>query len=149
MADQSSSESGSYFEIPSCFVRQLIEHARQEAPRECCGLIGGWGSDPAAYAASNLYPLVNESESEREFFAAEGLFDAQRLLRQREETLVAIYHSHPAAPAVPSQLDLQRNYYPNAVHLIISLAYPVVPEIRAYRLFAEHFEEVPIRITGD
>jgi proteasome lid subunit RPN8/RPN11 len=67
--------------------------------------------------------------------APQELFDAQRLMRGRGESLVAIYHSHPRADEpVPSESDVRLAYYPEAVHFIVGLA-GGAPTLRAFRLF--------------
>ena len=45
-----------------------------------------------------------------------------RTLRERGETLFAIYHSHPAGPATPRPPTFAEAAYPQALYLIISLA---------------------------
>ena len=34
--------------------------------------------------------------------------------------LLAIFHSHPGGPAVPSQTDVRQAYYPDSLYLIFS-----------------------------
>ena len=57
----------------------MIAHARETAPAECCGLIGG----VSEIRASNLYRLRNvTSNPELSYEAApEDLFAAQRQMR--------------------------------------------------------------------
>jgi proteasome lid subunit RPN8/RPN11 len=98
----------------------IIAHARQAAPHECCGLIGGStdGRAQTIYRAKNIAadPLVTYEA------AAEDLFAAQRAMRERGEQLLAIYHSHPRATnPEPSPTDVRLAYYPSAVYLIAGL----------------------------
>lgn len=121
--------------VPSAVAREMVEHARREAPKECCGLLAGSGA-----AVRSIYPLINESDrAEEEFFVGPGLLAPFRTMREREEELVGIYHSHPTSRAVPSRKDLERNFYPDAVHFIVSLA-GARPRIEAYRLSAAGYE---------
>src|SRR5678809_1040204 len=73
----------------------LVDHAREAAPAECCGLLGGTSS----IQAQSIYKLRNvTSNPETGYEAApEDLFAAQRQMRERGEELLAIYHSHPGA----------------------------------------------------
>jgi proteasome lid subunit RPN8/RPN11 len=99
----------------------MIAHARETAPEECCGLIGGVSETRAA----SLYRLRNvTSRPESEYEAApEDLFAAQRQMRERGEALLAIYHSHPrSSDPSPSETDVRQAYYPSAKYLIIGLA---------------------------
>jgi proteasome lid subunit RPN8/RPN11 len=43
-------------------------------------------------------------------------------MEERGEELSAIYHSHTASPAYPSQTDINLAAYPDALYLIVSLA---------------------------
>ena len=49
------------------------------------------------------------------------------------EELSAIYHSHTASPAYPSQTDINLAAYPGALYLIVSLAEGEEP-LRGYRI---------------
>jgi proteasome lid subunit RPN8/RPN11 len=102
-------------------LEAMIEHAREAAPAECCGLVGGVSGTQAV----SLYRLRNvTSEPEVRYEAApEDLFAAQRQMREHGEELLAIYHSHPrAADPNPSETDVRQAYYPSATYLIIGLA---------------------------
>ena len=110
----------------------IISHARDAAPHECCGLIGGStsGRVQTIYPAKNVAadPLVTYEA------AAEDLFAAQRTMRERGEQLLAIYHSHPrASNPEPSPTDVRLAYYPSAVYLIAGLANDE-PCLRAFRI---------------
>src|SRR5215213_459757 len=105
-------------------LEAMIEHARQAAPAECCGLIGGTLGTFETTRASTLYRLRNvTAKPELGYEAApEDLFAAQRDMRKRGEELLAIYHSHPrAADPSPSETDVRQAYYPSATYLIIGL----------------------------
>ncbi len=114
-------------------VAALYAHARAAQPAECCGLLGG-----TAGRVQSVYPLRNVARQPlNEYDAApEDLFGAQRLLRERGETLVGIYHSHPRqATPQPSLTDVRAAYYPSAVCFIIGLG-GAVPVLRAFWLDA-------------
>lgn len=123
--------------IPRRIVDSMTRHALEDKPNECCGLLAGVGN-----LVASQYRLINESDHpETEYHVSIGLFKPMGLMRQKGESLVAIYHSHPTATAVPSRRDLERNFYPSAIHLIISLL-GEVPVMRGYRLRRNSFEEV-------
>jgi proteasome lid subunit RPN8/RPN11 len=101
-------------------VEEMIAHARETAPAECCGLIGG----VAEMRAVTLYRLRNVTPNPELGYEAapEDVFAAQRQMRDRGEGLLAIYHSHPrAADPSPSETDVRLAYYPSAKYLIIGL----------------------------
>lgn len=130
--------------LPFAILRQMIEHTRAESPRECCGLLSGRGLDVVA-----IHPLANEaSDPEREFFVAEGLFEPYRRMREADHELLAIYHSHPASEAIPSKKDIERNYYGDLPHFIVSLAGPE-PVVRGYRLGTDGFDAIQWRLLPE
>ena len=115
----------------------MVKHALKDSGKECCGLLGGTGRE-----VLTIYPLINESpRPETEYRVSIGLFRPLQQMRERGEEMLAIYHSHPTATAVPSRKDLQQNYYPSAIHFIISLVGPE-PDIKGYRLKTDSFEEI-------
>ena len=98
----------------------MIAHARETAPEECCGLIGGINE----IKAGTLYRLRNVNPNPESSYEAapEDLFAAQRQMRERGEELLAIYQSHPrATDPSPSETDVRLAYYPSAKYLIIGL----------------------------
>ena len=95
----------------------MFAHARECAPAECCGLLGGRGA-----SVESVYRLRNVARDPSVAYEAapEELFDAQRLMRARGETLVGIYHSHPrSSDPAPSATDVRLAFYPAAVYFII------------------------------
>jgi proteasome lid subunit RPN8/RPN11 len=113
-------------------IDEIIAHAREASPQECCGLIGGEanGTARSIYRARNVAnePLVTYEA------AAEDLFVAQRSMRERGEDLVGIYHSHPRAlDPEPSATDVRLAYYPSAVYLIVGLG-AAEPCVRAFSI---------------
>ena len=112
-------------------VDEMFAHAREANPAECCGLIGGSQEERArtVYRLRNvaLDPLIGYEA------APEELFAAQRLMRERGERLLAIYHSHPrSSEPTPSETDVRLAYYPSAIYFIIGLA--ARESLRAFRI---------------
>jgi proteasome lid subunit RPN8/RPN11 len=127
---------------------QILAHARQADPAECCGLLGG-----ADCRVASIYPLHNVAADPNVSYEAapEDLFAAQRRMRDRGEELLAIYHSHPrSAEPEPSETDVRLAYYPQALYFIIGLAGPR-PVARAFRIFEhqERWQEVEYVIADE
>ncbi len=117
--------------IQQTHVNEIIAHARRDAPRECCGLIGGNLTN-----TQTVYPLRNVASDPLVTYEAapEDLFAAQRAMRARGEQFLAIYHSHPRAKdPEPSATDVRLAYYPSAVYFIVGLG-DKQPCLRAFRI---------------
>jgi proteasome lid subunit RPN8/RPN11 len=118
--------------LQSAHAREIISHARESVPRECCGLIGGTSEG----SALNIYRMRNAAADPLVTYeaASEDLFAAQRSMRERGEQLLAIYHSHPRAVIPePSATDVRLAYYPSAVYFIVGLG-GEQPNLRAFRI---------------
>jgi proteasome lid subunit RPN8/RPN11 len=111
---------------------EVIRHAKSAYPREACGLIAGMRP---SLIGVRLVPMTNIAQSAVEFeMDPAELIRTLRDLRGAGEELAAIYHSHPHGPARPSNMDVQRAYYPEAAHLIVSLADPERPQVAGFRI---------------
>lgn len=114
--------------IPKVILDEMVAHARELAPHECCGLLGGTagqvsrrypiknivameGADSASHfdaaKVSHLRRLSPEERAEIAFVMdAHEQALALRDMRSRGLELQAVYHSHPASPARPSVTDI-------------------------------------------
>jgi proteasome lid subunit RPN8/RPN11 len=113
-------------------VDEMFAHARQASPAECCGLLGGREEE----SARSVYRLRNVAADPLVGYEAapEELFAAQRMMRERGEELLGIYHSHPrSSDPFPSETDVRLAYYPTAIYFIIGLA-AVAETLRAFRI---------------
>jgi proteasome lid subunit RPN8/RPN11 len=125
-------------EIPWRILAAMVEHCMREAPLEACGILAG-RREPWVDC---LFPLRNELASRTRYNASPAdLIAAIQAMRSNSSVMLALYHSHPASPAIPSRTDLELNHYGPLPRVIVSLAGPV-PEVRIWRLEAERFEEV-------
>ena len=69
---------------------------------------------------------------------------AMKEMRNRQQTLFAIVHSHPTTIAVPSPLDIKENTYKDAFYIIISLNTKGVLEMRAYSQQKDEMVEIEL-----
>lgn len=131
--------------LPRPLVNQLLHHAQSSPDVEICGLIGSQNGAPAT-----CYPVKNVANAAACRFAMDPKeqIAAMRKMRERNETLWAIYHSHPHTPAEPSSEDLKRAAYPEALYLIISLNTKGVLEMRGFRLQNHQVEEVGLLLQN-
>jgi [CysO sulfur-carrier protein]-S-L-cysteine hydrolase len=110
-------------------LEKVIEEAQKASPKEACGLLVGRG------AGDRFVPIKNISADPHQYeMDPAELIAAFRNLRETGELLIAIVHSHPNGPAEPSKTDVERAYYPQAAHLIVSLADAESPRAVAFRI---------------
>jgi proteasome lid subunit RPN8/RPN11 len=108
---------------------QIVEHARREAPNECCGLI--------AVRDGSAYEVVEATNIEASPFRfnvdSKTLLDVYRI-EDEGGRLGAIYHSHTRSEPYPSQTDIafSRNW-PGVEWVIVGLAGDA-PEIRVFAI---------------
>lgn len=117
--------------IPATIWEDMIEHACELDPHECCGLLAGQdGTISEQYRITNI--LANMTEEELATFFEKGkLSDLKNLspeeradiafvmdmgefsaaikdIRQKGLTLPIFYHSHTSSPARPSETDKKK-----------------------------------------
>jgi proteasome lid subunit RPN8/RPN11 len=129
-------------------IDEIISHARESAPRECCGLVGG-----AFGRAQNIYRMRNAAADPLVTYeaATEDLFAAQRAMRERDQDLLAIYHSHPrSSDPKPSDTDVRLAYYPSAVYFIVGLGGDQA-KVGAFRISEseQRWEAVAYEVVAD
>ncbi len=131
----------------------MLAQARDELPNECCGLLAGKVT-PSVHESFSLgivrkhYPLVNDAASPTEYLSdPKSMFDAYRDMHAENLDVLAVYHSHPTSDPVPSRTDVERNYSPDVVNLIISLKNET-PDVRGWWLDNTGFREATWRLIG-
>jgi proteasome lid subunit RPN8/RPN11 len=115
--------------LPAAMVEEIVRHAREQAPDECCGIIAT--SDGAA---TKIYRATNAEASPVRFVIDSR--DQLRITNEIEDNgweLGAIYHSHMRSAAYPSQTDVNfAASWPGVVWVIASLEDPDEPSVKAF-----------------
>jgi proteasome lid subunit RPN8/RPN11 len=121
-------------ELPRALVNQILHHAQSTPDLEICGLIGAKDG-----TARTCYPVANAAAAPQVRFQLDpsGQIEAMRQIRENGEALFAIFHSHPAAPAEPSPIDLAEAAYRDALYLVVSLNTKGVLEMRGFWIGAD------------
>lgn len=115
--------------------------ADQGVPEEVCGLLAG-----EINLVQQLFPVENELHSPVRYrMDPHGQWAAFQEIERRGMELLAIYHSHPLGPAVPSPTDLEEACYPDAVTFILS-PLDKVWQGRAFYIAANNYREIPLEI---
>jgi [CysO sulfur-carrier protein]-S-L-cysteine hydrolase len=128
--------------IPRELIDEIVAHAREEAPNECCGLISGRDG-----RASRVFRARNSEASPLRYVVDPR--DQIRIMSEIEEIgeeLIGIYHSHTRSAAHPSQTDVNlAEGWPDPLYLICSLAADA-PDVRAFAIREGRIEEVELAV---
>jgi proteasome lid subunit RPN8/RPN11/molybdopterin converting factor small subunit len=129
------------FELSRAHRDEMVAHAVDEAPNECCGVVMGRDGDEPY-----VRRLVNADASPFSYtVSSEDLLD---IFRKTEagERLIAIYHSHTHTQAYPSQTDVRMAFYPESVYVIVSLQERASPSVRAFRIVEREIVELEVAL---
>jgi [CysO sulfur-carrier protein]-S-L-cysteine hydrolase len=116
--------------ISRALLDEVIAHAREEAPNECCGLIASRdGSAVSVRRVRNIHasPLKFEMDHREQYDATTAIEDAGL-------DIGAIYHSHTRSAPIPSQTDVNlAKWWPEPLWLIVGLESDE-PDVRAWKI---------------
>jgi [CysO sulfur-carrier protein]-S-L-cysteine hydrolase len=121
--------------IPAAVRRELVEHARAEAPNEACGLLAFRDGVAERYlpgenTAASPYRFELKPGNPEDFFLEDEGFD------------VAVFHSHPTDSAEPSRTDLANvGLWEGQPYFILALP---TGELRGWRIQADRAEELEL-----
>jgi proteasome lid subunit RPN8/RPN11 len=116
--------------LPQSFLDEMIAHAQEDAPNECCGIIAG-----ADGHAVKLFRAKNaEASPYRYSVEPKDLFRIYRECEANGWDFLAIYHSHTASEAYPSPTDVRLAFWPEAYYVLVSLQDAAKPVVRAFRI---------------
>ena len=116
--------------MPKSYADQMISHAQEEAPNECCGLLAGKDD-----SIVKLYRTTNVEHSPFRYNVdPKELLAIWREVDQNDWEFLGIYHSHTASPAYPSPTDVRLAAWPDALYFIVSLADPDKPLLRGFHI---------------
>jgi [CysO sulfur-carrier protein]-S-L-cysteine hydrolase len=128
--------------ISQALVDEIVAHAREELPNECCGMVGGLEDE-----ARTVYPAENaEASPFRYSIDAKEQFRLMREIEEAGEELAGIYHSHTKSPAYPSQTDVNLAGWPDAVYLIASLADAEAPDLKGFWIREGEISEAELAV---
>lgn len=122
-------------------------HSLEDYPYECCGfLYGAEDNVRFIYLAKPVLNNVTENKERRFEITPKDYLDAERYALEHDLTLLGVYHSHPAHPAVPSIHDLN-HAVPYFSYIIASVSKDRVEAVHSWQLNSDgRFEEEEITV---
>jgi len=127
--------------ISQVLLDEIVEHARAEAPNECCGMIATQdGVAVAVHRARNAAasPLRYEMDGMEQY-------KIQTEIEDGGYELGAIYHSHTRSDPEPSQTDINLAFYPDALYVIVGVK-GEEPDVRAWRIVDGAVSEAALEV---
>jgi proteasome lid subunit RPN8/RPN11 len=118
------------FSIEQRYIDEMIRHAREDVPNECCGVLLGKDGRVAHFRRCENA----EHSPFRYSVAPRELLEIDKETRERDWDVLAIYHSHTHTEAYPSPTDVRLAAYPEAVYVLVSLQDDEHPAVRAYNI---------------
>jgi proteasome lid subunit RPN8/RPN11 len=144
-------------QIPASILHEMMSHALEAHPEECCGLIVG--AEPERFrhlvrchnemtARHNEEPERFPRDNHSAFYMSERDADAvEREAERSGERVTAIYHSHVGAGAYLSEMDLEyaeSRRFPNADWIVLAVFDRNVSEVALFRPGPDGFQGHPV-----
>lgn len=130
--------------ISQALIDEMVAHAREDLPNECCGMIGGRDGE-----ATSVVRVENAAASPLRYeMEPQGQYDALKRIEDAGEELIGIYHSHTRSAAYPSQTDVnEARMWPEQAYVIVSLEDAEAPDVKAYDLADLKIADVDLDVT--
>jgi proteasome lid subunit RPN8/RPN11 len=127
--------SGRTLRVSEALSRRIHAHGVETYPHECCGALLGMDGETAREVVE-LLPLANRrNDSPRNRFEVTGedVQMAEKKAKELSLEVVGWYHSHPDAPARPSEFD-REHAWPWYSYIIVSVQKREPRETTSWRL---------------
>jgi proteasome lid subunit RPN8/RPN11 len=141
-------------------VQAISEHAKDEYPRECCGIVTGTDAVQRVHRCRNRQDELHARDPEQHPRTSREAYDIDRAEMEaifldaaaKGERVLAFYHSHIDCGAYFSAMDREvltvfgEPEFPGAVHVVVSVQDGSVREISGYRWDAgrQDFVALPV-----
>ena len=140
-------------EISKTLESEIRRHGEETFPNECCGFILGKvnGEDRTVV---ELLRADNDREDEEQYhrflITPDDYMKGEKAARGKGLDIIGFYHSHPNAPARPSQYDLD-HAWPFYSYIIVSIMDKVSDLMTSWILKDDRsaFDEEEIALAGD
>ncbi len=130
------------------FIDEMVAHAREDLPNECCGILAGQNGH-----VLKLYRMSNVEASPFRFSMDPGeIVKVDTEAGDNDWDLLAIYHSHTQSGAYPSDTDVRiaggtAELWPDVRYVLVSLMDDDAPQVRLFRIAGgviteEHLEVI-------
>lgn len=130
--------------------QEIRAHGAEDYPNECCGFLVGRtdGEDVLVLRTVRAVNLREDSPRNRFEIDPGDMVKTDKAARRDGLGVVGFYHSHPDAPARPSEFD-REHAWPGYCYVIVSVQNGLPKEMQNWRLAEDGktFTEDEIVIT--
>ena len=139
-------------EIAKRFRDEMVAHALEDDPDECCGILAGPHSNVV-----KLFRMTNMEHSPYRYnMDPKEQMSVNREMDDNGWDLLAIYHSHTHSPAYPSATDVRMgtwpdgtSIWPDAYYILVSLEDHDNPDVKAFRILDGSVTEEELRVIPE
>ncbi len=130
------------------FIDEMVAHAREDLPNECCGFLAGQDRQ-----VLKLYRMTNVEASPFRFsMDPREIIQVDQAAGENGWYLLGIYHSHTGTEAYPSDTDVRiargtSELWPDVCYALVSLMDADHPQVRLFHINDGVVTEEPLEIT--
>ena len=121
--------------IPRAIVSDMLQHAYEHYPKECCGVLMRPSSSPRRVVEARRTRNTHPDSTTRYTMDPKELSTILRYAAESGYEILGFYHSHPRSGSSLSDVDLDEalnSDWSKEIYLVISLAELTRPVIRAF-----------------
>lgn len=139
--------------LDDCARDSIVQHGEGGFPNEVCGILLGKDEERRRVIRS-VMPIENSFEQDEQYhrflITPADMFRAERLARHDKLDVLGVYHSHPNAPARPSEYDRDHAAWTAWSYIIASIQDGKVADIKAWKLREDRsaFDEEDVSIQS-
>lgn len=119
--------------LPSALADAIRAHGAEDYPYECCGFLVGTAGPETVVQIIRARNTRSDSPRNRFEIDPLELVKADRAARGAGLSVIGFYHSHPDAPARPSEYD-REHAWPGYCYIIVSVQKGQPAEMKNWRL---------------
>ena len=130
--------------IARALYDELIAHALEDAPDECCGMVAARDGEAVRVVRTRnalASPLRFEMDPQEQLRVVNEIEDAGL-------ELGAIYHSHTRSAPEPSGTDINMaRWWPDTLWVIVGVQDAGAPEVRAWHIVDGRVSEAALEVV--
>ncbi|MDH2900550.1 MAG: M67 family metallopeptidase [archaeon] len=128
-------------------LEEMHAHAISTYPEECCGLMfGSFSGNAGEKKVLRLRRMKNAFEPKERYHRytidPKEFLNAEKEADERGDEIIGVYHSHPNAPAKPSEFD-RGHAWPTLSYVVIEVRERKALETKSWVLKEDRSEFVP------